>query len=365
MEKHPHEELTEETVEPTTKSEGSLTRPWSAADYQSADFLQLSGDTSGRPGQRHPAAAQAEALRDANERTVQSKGNQAQSDVQQTARKGVAGPGQELPHLTTIQRAFGRHDVGDVQAHVGGPAAKASDAIGAQAYATGNDVAFRAQPDLHTAAHEAAHVVQQRGGVQLKGGVGQTGDAYEQHADQVADTVVRGESAEALLDRHAASSGGAPATQMKADGQTASGETTGASNPHSATVLKMGDRGEAVAYLQTKLVEAGADIEPDGAFGPATRAAVVAYQRAAGLGADGVVGSQTWGALDGGNTPNLKKDAPPAEETPAKEAKDEPPATPETEEKDEAPPAKEEAPPAPFEPRQPRHQHHAPPGGGP
>jgi hypothetical protein len=45
--------------------------------------------------------------------------------------------------------------------------------------------------------------VQQRGGVQLKGGVGQTGDAYEQHADQVADAVVRGESAEAVLDQHA------------------------------------------------------------------------------------------------------------------------------------------------------------------
>jgi hypothetical protein len=40
-------------------------------------------------------------------------------------------------------------------------------------YATGNHVAFKGAPNLHTAAHEAAHVVQQRGGVQLKGGVGQ------------------------------------------------------------------------------------------------------------------------------------------------------------------------------------------------
>mgnify|MGYP002064701929 CR=1 FL=1 len=32
--------------------------------------------------------------------------------------------------------------------------------MGAKAYATGNHVAFQQQPDLHTAAHEAAHVVQ-------------------------------------------------------------------------------------------------------------------------------------------------------------------------------------------------------------
>jgi hypothetical protein len=66
-------------------------------------------------------------------------------------------------------------------------------------YTTGNHVAFREQPDLHTAAHEAAHVVQQRAGVQLKGGVGQAGDAYEQHADRVADAVVRGESVAPIL----------------------------------------------------------------------------------------------------------------------------------------------------------------------
>ena len=75
--------------------------------------------------------------------------------------------------------------------------------MGAQAFATGNHVAFAGTPDLHTAAHEAAHVVQQRGGVHLKGGVGEAGDTYEQHADAVADKVVRGESAEALPRRAA------------------------------------------------------------------------------------------------------------------------------------------------------------------
>lgn len=91
--------------------------------------------------------------------------------------------------------------------------------MGAEAYATGNDVAFRASPDLHTAAHEAAHVVQQRGSVQLAGGVGQAGDSYEQHADAVADAVVAGRSAEALLGRVSPSSpgrGGAADVQMSA-----------------------------------------------------------------------------------------------------------------------------------------------------
>ena len=75
--------------------------------------------------------------------------------------------------------------------------------MGAQAFATGDHVAFANSPDLHTAAHEAAHVVQQRAGVQLKAGVGETGDAHEDHADRVADRVVAGRSAEDLLDRYA------------------------------------------------------------------------------------------------------------------------------------------------------------------
>jgi hypothetical protein len=73
-----------------------------------------------------------------------------------------------------------------VQAHVGGPATEGARAMGAQAYATGDRVAFAEVPDLHTAAHEAAHVVQQRGGVQLKGGVGESGDAYEHHLQKYA-----------------------------------------------------------------------------------------------------------------------------------------------------------------------------------
>ncbi len=137
--------------------------------------------------------------------------------VQQTAAQGIAGGGGPMPHLVPIQQLFGRHDVSGVEAHVGGGAETASRAIGAEAYATGNHVVFAGPPDLHTAAHEAAHVVQQRAGVQLQGGVGEAGDPYEQHADAVADAVVQGRSAEGLLDRHAGAGPGAAAATPHAD----------------------------------------------------------------------------------------------------------------------------------------------------
>jgi hypothetical protein len=128
--------------------------------------------------------------------------------AQAIADAGTASGGAPLPHLETIQRSFGRHDVSGVEAHVGGDGAAASAALGARAYATGNRVAFGSAPDLHLAAHEAAHVVQQRSGVYLKDGLGDTGDIYERHADEVADAVVRGEPAEGLLDRMAPGAGG-------------------------------------------------------------------------------------------------------------------------------------------------------------
>lgn len=129
-----------------------------------------------------------------------------EGQVQQSAARGVSGSGSALPHREAIQRSFGRHDISGVSAHIGGQAGDACNDIGAQAYASGNSVAFGSQPDLHLAAHETAHVIQQRGGVQLKGGVGQEGDAYEKHADAVADRVVQGKSAESLLDGFAGSS---------------------------------------------------------------------------------------------------------------------------------------------------------------
>lgn len=136
---------------------------------------------------------------------VASQSNQDSEDrssakAQQSAARGVLGAGSTLPHLAQIQASFGpQHDLSSVRAHIGGPAADASEELGAEGFATGSNVAFREQPSLHLAAHEAAHVVQQRAGVHLSGGVGQADDSYERHADAVADCVVQGKSAAELL----------------------------------------------------------------------------------------------------------------------------------------------------------------------
>ncbi len=136
--------------------------------------------------------------------------------IQGIAEAGIRGAATELPHGDRIQAAFGDHDLSEVQAHVGGPAAESSADLGAEAYATRGHVAFREPPSLHTAAHEAAHVVQQRTGVQLKGGVGKPDDSYERDADLVADAVVRGDSAEELLDgMGGAGAGSGQAVQRK------------------------------------------------------------------------------------------------------------------------------------------------------
>lgn len=139
-------------------------------------------------------------------------------ESQAHASRGVAEAAAPLPHATLIQRAFGRHDIGTAKAQIGGAAADASTAIGAKAYAQGDRVGFAAAPDLHTAAHEAAHVIQQRAGHAPAGGLDAPGDHLERHADEVADAVVAGESAEPLLDSMIGRKGGAvSAVQRKTD----------------------------------------------------------------------------------------------------------------------------------------------------
>ncbi|MCA9524507.1 MAG: DUF4157 domain-containing protein, partial [Myxococcales bacterium] len=127
----------------------------------------------------------------------------ATQQVKQIAGAGLQGASTGMPFQQQIQSSFGKHDVSSVRSTVGGPAEQANTQLGSLAYASGDAIAFRQQPDLFTAAHEAAHIVQQRAGVSLKSGIGQVGDTYEQHADAVASLVVQGKSAESLLDRFA------------------------------------------------------------------------------------------------------------------------------------------------------------------
>lgn len=67
--------------------------------------------------------------------------------------------------------------------------------------------------------------------------------------------------------------------------------------PVGPVVLRRGDRGSAVVALQRELNRLGANLNPDGDFGPATETAVKVLQRNAGLTPDGVYGPATTRAL--------------------------------------------------------------------
>jgi hypothetical protein len=61
--------------------------------------------------------------------------------------------------------------------------------------------------------------------------------------------------------------------------------------------IKKGSKGDLVVWAQEHLISAGYRIGVDGGFGPNTRRAVLGFQRARSLTADGVIGPATWSAL--------------------------------------------------------------------
>lgn len=104
-----------------------------------------------------------------------------------------------FPFLGRVQEAFGHHSLAGLSAMMG--AEESTAAHGAPAILTDEGAAFAGSPTLHQAAHEAAHFVQRAQGVG-------PGPASEAHANAVADAVVAGQSAVALLDRQPAGGGG-------------------------------------------------------------------------------------------------------------------------------------------------------------
>ena len=71
-----------------------------------------------------------------------------------------------------------------------------------------------------------------------------------------------------------------------------------------ATTLKYGSSGDEVKKLQETLNATGNyNLATDGKFGAKTQEAVKAYQKANGLSVDGIVGTNTWGALNKASTP--------------------------------------------------------------
>ena len=73
-------------------------------------------------------------------------------------------------------------------------------------------------------------------------------------------------------------------------------------DPDYRPTLKKGDSGTYVTKMQTMLIQRGyscGSYGADGKFGNATLAALVAFQRDAGLEPDGICGKATWDALEG------------------------------------------------------------------
>lgn len=136
------------------------------------------------------------------EKVADSKQSLQASQVRSLAALGTQGSGSPLPFLSRLQHSFGHHDLSGIRSFVGSSARDATQTLGARGFTMGNRIAFDAQnPSLHVVAHEAAHVIQQQSGVQLSQGIGESGDAYEQQAEQIAHAVVRGESVQSQLDQ--------------------------------------------------------------------------------------------------------------------------------------------------------------------
>jgi peptidoglycan hydrolase-like protein with peptidoglycan-binding domain len=66
-------------------------------------------------------------------------------------------------------------------------------------------------------------------------------------------------------------------------------------------LFRNGDTGPEVTAIQHLLRSHSYNVSVDGIFGPQTRQQVIAFQNANGLGADGIVGPNTWGKLIQGN----------------------------------------------------------------
>jgi SpoIID/LytB domain protein len=84
-----------------------------------------------------------------------------------------------------------------------------------------------------------------------------------------------------------------PAPALPVAGSLASGWASTPYTPYKAVILQQGSSGAAVVALQR-----GLRVTPDGAFGPMTRAALVAYQKQQGLLSNGIVARSAWDRLE-------------------------------------------------------------------
>lgn len=162
---------------------------------------------------------------------AQDAGAQAAGGEQshgETADSGVAGEGTEIPYRAEMEESFGQ-DFGDVRVHTGPRANAAAKALGAHAYAVGNNIAFAAPgaPKKSLLAHELTHVVQQRGGgaakPQAKENAGTIDKSGEGEAEAVESAVGGGKKAASALEGGVAKQGSPQLKSGKAISRSESG----------------------------------------------------------------------------------------------------------------------------------------------
>ncbi|MFN3200144.1 MAG: SH3 domain-containing protein [Bradymonadia bacterium] len=120
---------------------------------------------------------------------------------QDVADAATRGNGRSLPFVDLIQEAFGKFDVREIESFVGPAATMACQRLQANAFASAGMAVFNGTPDLRTAVHEALHALFQRSGVGPESGRGQRADTFEAQAERVAQAVVEGGNAEALIEQ--------------------------------------------------------------------------------------------------------------------------------------------------------------------
>ena len=112
-----------------------------------------------------------------------------------------SGSTTSLPYRDAIERSFGPgHDLSNVRCEIGGAAALKNALLGSSAFTRGEQISFpvrsqrsmkpRTKPPMLSSSGKAASP---------PGGLSQHGDTWEQHADNVAARVTRGEPASDLV----------------------------------------------------------------------------------------------------------------------------------------------------------------------
>ncbi len=158
----------------------------------------------------------------AEEGEIQSQ--EDRSPVHDVVGKGGGSPLDEGTR-SSMESRFGQ-DFSDVRVHTDAQASASAEAVGANAYTVGNEIAFRgghfdtsSPTGQRTLAHELSHVVQQRSGpvdgTEAAGGIrlSDPSDRFERAADATADQVMSGP---APAPAAAGSAAGAASVQLEA-----------------------------------------------------------------------------------------------------------------------------------------------------